>query len=143
MKRLKSKPKQNSELSVNIIQGLIITIGTLFCYQFAIYQGFNDQKTRTMVFVALVTANIFLTLVNRSFYYLIFTTVKYKINLVPIIVGITIFITGLLLFLDPMTKFFAFEQLNGIQLLFATGLAAASVLWYELIKVWKRNYAGK
>ena len=59
------------ELSVSIIQGLVITIGTLFCYQYAVYQGFNEQITRTMVFVVLVTANIFLTLVNRSFYYLI------------------------------------------------------------------------
>ncbi len=47
------------ELSTSIIQGLVITIGTLFCYQYAIYQGFNEEVTRTMVFVVLVTANIF------------------------------------------------------------------------------------
>lgn len=93
------------ELSTSIIQGLIITIGTLFCYQFAIYQGFNEAVTRTMVFVVLVTANVFLTLVNRSFYYSIFTTLLYKNNLVPIVIGITIFVTGLLLYVQPLTAF--------------------------------------
>ncbi len=128
------------ELSTSIIQGLVITIGTLFCYQYAIYQGFDEVVTRTMVFVVLVTANIFLTLVNRSFYYSVFTTMLYKNNLVPIIIGITIFITGLLLYVKPLTKFFYFEHLNSTQLSIAIGVGVVSVLWYELVKLWKRNF---
>jgi Ca2+-transporting ATPase len=127
------------ELSTSIIQGLIITIGTLFCYQFAIYQGFNEAVTRTMVFVVLVTANVFLTLVNRSFYYSIFTTLLYKNNLVPIVIGITIFVTVLLLYVQPLTAFFAFEHLNKNQLFFAIGLGFIVVIWYELVKLIKRN----
>jgi Ca2+-transporting ATPase len=57
------------ELSTSIIQGLVITLGTLSVYQFAVYQGFNEHVTRTMVFLVLVTSNVFLTLINRSFYY--------------------------------------------------------------------------
>ncbi len=128
------------ELSTSIIQGLVITIGTLFCYQYAIYQGFNESIIRTMVFVVLVTANIFLTLVNRSFYYSIFTTLYYKNNLVPIIIGITIAITGLILYIKPLTNFFAFEHLNAIQLSIAIGIGFISVVWYELIKLYKRNF---
>jgi P-type Ca2+ transporter type 2C len=128
------------ELSTSIVQGLMITIGTLFCYQYAIYQGFNESIVRTMVFVVLVTANIFLTLVNRSFYYSIFTTLSYKNNLVSIIIGITILITGLILYIKPLTNFFAFEQLNINQLLIAIGVGSISVLWYELVKLWKRNF---
>ena len=127
------------ELSTSIIQGLIITIGTLFCYQFAIYQGFNEAVTRTMVFVVLVTANVFVTLVNRSFYYSIFTTLLYKNNLVPIVIGITIFVTGLLLYVQPLTAFFAFEHLNKNQLFFAVGLGFIVVIWYEFVKLIKRN----
>ena len=127
------------ELSTSIVQGLVITIGTLFCYQYAIYQGFNEATTRTMVFTVLVSANIFLTLVNRSFYYSIFTTLLYKNNLVPIIIGITIFITGLILYVKPLTKFFSFQHLNIVQLLIAIGLGFVSVIWFELIKSRKRN----
>ena len=128
------------ELSTSIIQGLMITIGSLFIYQYAVYMGFNESITRTMVFVVLVTANIFLTLVNRSFYYSIFTTLVYKNSLVGIIIGITIFITGIILLVKPLTKFFDFEHLNINQLIIAIGAGSISVLWYELVKLWKRNF---
>jgi Ca2+-transporting ATPase len=127
------------ELSTSIIQGLIITIGTLSVYQFSVYQGFDEQVTRTMVFLVLVTSNIFLTLINRSFYYSIFTTLGYKNNLVFIITGITIAITGLLLYLKPLTDFFLFEHLNIKQILIAVGVGFLSVIWYELVKIAKRE----
>ncbi|MDX6182043.1 cation-translocating P-type ATPase [Flavobacterium sp. Fl-77] len=127
------------ELSTSIIQGIIITIGTLFVYQYCIYLGYNEKSTRTMVFVVLVSANIFLTLMNRSFYYSIFTTLRYKNNLVPIIIAITVFITGLLLYIKPFAEFFAFEPLKALPLSMAIGVGFVSVMWYELVKLWKRN----
>jgi Ca2+-transporting ATPase len=127
------------ELSTSIIQGLAITAGTLSVYQFSIYQGFDEQVTRTMVFLVLVTANIFLTLINRSFYYSIFTTLRYKNNLVFIITGSTIAITALLLYVKPLTDFFQFEHLTVTQLWIAVAIGGLSVLWYELVKIWKRT----
>lgn len=128
------------ELSTSIIQGLVITIGTLLTYQYSIYNDYSEQHTRTMVFVVLVTANIFLTLMNRSFYYSIFTTLRYKNNLVPLIIGVTIFITGMLLYIKPFAAFFAFEPLSGPQLCMAIGVGFLAVIWFELVKVWKRNF---
>ena len=127
------------ELSTSIMQGLVITVGTLSVYQFSIYQGYNEQLTRTMVFLVIVTLNIFLTLMNRSFHYSIFTTLRYKNNLVFLIVGITIVIIAVLLYVKLLTDFFLFEHLNSIQLSIAVGIGGASVLWYELVKIWKRN----
>lgn len=123
---------------MSIIQGLLITAGTLFTYQYAIYQGFSESITRTMVYTVLLASNIFLTLVNRSFYYSIFVTIKYKNNLVPIIIGVTIFISGLLLYVNPITKFFEFEQLSLSQLAISIGIGFASVVWYEVVK-WKNR----
>jgi P-type Ca2+ transporter type 2C len=128
-----------SELSTSIVQGLVITFGTLFAYQYAIHEGFNENTTRTMVFTVLVTANIFLTLVNRSFYYSIFTTLKYKNSLVSIIIALTIGITALLLYVEPLTSFFDFERLPTSQLLIAIGIGFITVIWYEFVKLWKRN----
>jgi Ca2+-transporting ATPase len=127
------------ELSTSIIQGLVITVATLSVYQFSVYQGFDEQITRTMVFLVLVTSNVFLTLINRSFYYSIFTTLRYKNNLVFIIIGITVAVTGMLLYIKPLNAFFQFEYLNIAQLSMAVGVGTASVLWYELVKIWKRN----
>ncbi len=126
------------ELSTSILQGLIITFGTLLIYQYSVQKGFNESHTRTMVFTTLITANIFLTLVNRSFYYSIFTTIKYKNNLVLLIIGITIAMTGLMLYLKPLTDFFKFEFLNLFQLSISIGIGFISVIWYEIIKWIKR-----
>ncbi len=130
------------ELTTSIIQGLVITVGTLFIYQYAVAQGYNEALTRTLVFTALITANIFLTLVNRSFYYAILTTVRYKNNLVGLIIGITIFITILLLYVKPLSNFFEFTAPNFIQLAIAVATGFLSVIWYEGIK-WMKRVRGR
>lgn len=127
-----------SELAISIIQGLVITLGTLGTYLYSVNQGFGEPHTRTMVFTVLISANIFLTLVNRSFYYSVFTTIKYKNNLVLLIIGITISILGLLLFLPPLTKFFQFDFLTIFQLGFCVGVGLLSVIWFEIFKWLKR-----
>ena len=126
------------ELSLSIVQGLGITLGTLVTYQLAVQMGLNEGLTRAMVFTSLMAANILLTLVNRSFYYSIFTTLKYKNNLIPWVLGITLLVLGLLLYVPPLTRFFDFETISLSQLGISLGIGAASVLWFELIKWGKR-----
>ena len=127
------------ELFTSIIQGLMITAGTLLIYLYSVKQGNNETLTRTMVFTTLIAANIFLTLVNRSFYYSIFTTLGYKNNLVVLITFITISLTGLLIFIQPLADFFKFETLNLMQLSLSAGIGFVSVIWYELVKMIKRS----
>jgi Ca2+-transporting ATPase len=126
------------ELSMSILQGLMITAGTLFAYQYAVHQGYSETITRTMTFTVLIVANIFLTLVNRSFFYSIFTTLRYKNNLVLLIIGITTLIFGLILFVEPLTRFFDLEKLSAAQLGFAIAVGFVSVIWFEGVKWIKR-----
>ena len=127
------------ELMTSVIQGLAITAGTLTVYQLAVSNYFNENTTRAMVFTTLIAANIFLTLVNRSFYFSALTTLKYKNNLVGLIIGITVALTGVLLYIDPFTAFFQFESLTGDQLWTSIGIGIISVIWYELVKMIKRG----
>lgn len=122
------------ELTISIVQGLVITVGTLSIYQFSVFHHYTQSLTRTMVFTTLITANVFLTLVNRSNYYSIFTTLRYKNNLVLLIVGITILITSLLLYVQPITTFFEFELLRLYQLAICLTTGFLSVIWYEILK---------
>lgn len=126
------------ELNTSIIQGLMITSGNLVAYQYAIHQGYNEETTRSMVFVVLITSNIILTLVNRSFFYSIFTTLKYKNNLVMLIIGITIFITTLLIYVKPLAHFFELESLNIIQLSISILIGFSFVIWFEIVK-WRNR----
>ncbi|WP_117885489.1 cation-translocating P-type ATPase [Aureibaculum luteum] len=128
-----------NELTTSIIQGIAITMGTLAIYQYSVYMTYDEALTRTMVFTVLITANIFLTLINRSFYYSIFTTLKYKNNLVILIIAITVAITGLLLFVPPLTRFFEFEALTMSQLAISMAIGFISVIWYEFVKIKTRR----
>lgn len=126
------------ELTTSIIQGLVISAGTLIAYLYAVNQGFSEPVTRTMVFTVLIVANIFLTLVNRSFYYSLLTTVRYKNNLVALILLLTISITGLLIYVKPLNHFFGLEQLDVPQMAICFGLGFFSVIWYEIVK-WRKR----
>lgn len=128
------------ELLTSLIQGLVIAAGALFVYRYAVYLKLGEGDTRTMVFVVLITANIFLTLINRSFYYSVFSTMKYKNNLILWVIGFTIVVSALLLFVRPFAAFFEFELLPIRQLVFSIGIGFLSVIWYELVKWAKRNF---
>ncbi|SMC56758.1 cation-translocating P-type ATPase [Pedobacter nyackensis] len=127
------------ELFTSIIQGLAIAMATLFTYRYTVDLNYTEAVTRTMVFTVLITANIFLTLVNRSFYYSIFTTLKYKNNLVLGVIAVTVFISGFLIYNNTSSRLFRFESLSFMQLGLSMGIGFLSVIWYELVKWSKRN----
>ncbi len=127
------------ELSISIIQGLVITAGTLGVYQYAVWNGCNEAYTRTLTFTVLLTANILLTLVNRSFYYSVFNTIRYKNNMVLFIILITNALLALMLYVKPVATFFSFESLTLGQLLLCFGIGSLTVMWFELFKLIKRR----
>ena len=122
------------ELTTSIIQGLAITGGTLITYRYAVKNGADEQLTRTMVFTCMIAANILLTLVNRSFYYSLLVTIRYKNSLVLLIIGITLLISASLIYFRPLTIFFGFERLKLIELLISVSFGFLSVIWFELAK---------
>jgi len=58
--------------------------------------------------------------------------------MILLIIGITIVITALLLFVKPLATFFQFESLNISQLLICIRAGFVSVIWYEIVKCGKR-----
>jgi len=127
------------EITISIIQGLVITLGLLFMYQYCVQNDFTESYTRTSIFLTLIASNIFLTLENRSFYYSIFTTILYKNNLVLIIIGVTLILTSLLLFVPLFSKFFLFEMVDYKQIGLSILVGFVSVMWIEFYKLIKRR----
>ncbi len=126
------------ELATSIIQGLIITAGSLTSYQYAVHQGYDEDLTRSMVFTTLIMANIFLTLVNRSFYYSILTTLTYKNSLMVYIIAITLLLLGIMLYIPNINSFFDLRALSLSQLSVCMIIGGLSVVWYEGVKAVKR-----
>lgn len=122
------------ELTLSIIQGLAITVGIIATYYFSVKSGYNESLTRSMVFTTLIIANIFLTLVNRSFYYTVFTTIKYKNTLLWIVVLVSLILLTMVLYLPPFAIFFKVTPLSPAQIGFALIAAFISVIWFEFQK---------
>ncbi len=126
------------ELSMSIVQGLCITAGILFAYQYAVHQGGSEDYTRTMVFTTLVIANIFLTLVNRSFFFSVLTTLSYKNKLLPGIILITLGMLTCMLYIRPVTSFFHLQAIDIHSIGMCVLIAGVSVFWFEILK-WRRR----
>ena len=126
------------EVIISIIQGLVITSGLLFMYQYAVGENLSENGTRTLIFITLITSNIILTLANRSFYFSIFKTIQYKNNLVGFIIGITMILTLLILFVPAFSSFFRFEIVSASQIGIGVLVGSISVLWIEIYKFFKR-----
>jgi P-type Ca2+ transporter type 2C len=127
------------ELSISIVQGLIITLGTLFSYVYAVRQDYNEDLTRTMVFSTLVVANVFLTLVNRSFYYSILTTLAYKNDLIIRVIFISIALLLAMIYVPLFATFFKLVPLTLIQFSLSALVGFIVVIWFEGYKWLKRR----
>jgi Ca2+-transporting ATPase len=126
------------ELTISIIQGLVITGGVLGIYQYSVYLGNDEFKTRALVFSTLIFANILLSLVNRSFYYSFIESFRNRNSLLAGITVLVLILLFVILYIDPVSRFFNVTSLDINELLMVAGTAAVSVLWFEFYKFAKR-----
>lgn len=127
------------ELAISIVQGLVITMATLGVYLYAVNEGADETGVRSMVFLVLIVANIGLTLVNRSFYHSVFTTLRYPNRLIPVIIGITILLTVLMYHLPLLSNLFGLRPPVVKDVFICVGAGMASVFWMELTKSYRRK----
>ena len=104
-------------------------------------QGSDETTIRTIIFTTLLFSNIFLTLVNRSFVYSVFKTLRYKNNLVPLIAGITLLFIALLLYVPFVQNLFRLNTLPLATVGICAGIALAGTLWIDLWKWLKTKKA--
>lgn len=127
------------ELGISIIQGLAITTGILVAYQLAVQNNSDEAKTRAIVFATLIFANVFLSLVNRSFTYSVFDSFKNNNRLFPLIIGVTLLFLFAILYIPIFADFFHVCSISLQELGMSVLIAAISVLWFEVYKWFKRR----
>lgn len=126
------------ELSITIIQGLMITIGCLVMGYYADSQDYSEVESRTLIFSTLIFSNIFLTLVNRSFRHTILTTIRWKNKLIPLIIGITMLLWILIMELPFLNGIFEVTPPGWKDILRALGAGIAFTVWVEFFKLRKK-----
>jgi Ca2+-transporting ATPase len=122
------------ELLISIVQGLVIAIAVLLLYYFSMYLGDSISKTRTMVFTTLIISNILLTFTNRSFSENFIRTIRYKNNLAPWILLISLAFLAALHFVPAIREIFGLEMIPFTRFLLCAGVAFISVAWFEVYK---------
>ena len=117
----------------------MISAGVLFMYQYSVSIGGNEEHTRAMVFSTLIFCNIFLSLVNRSFYYSFIESFSNKNNLLIGIIILTLIILMAMLYVPVISAFFKLAALSFNDVSICLLAAAVSVLWFEVWKLIKRK----
>ncbi len=128
-----------NELSVSILQGLAITLSCLWLGYDIFGKTGDETLSRTVIFTTLIFSNLFLTLVNRSFYFSIFTTMKYKNRLLPVVLLVSLLILFIAIYVAPVSEVFGFSPLSAGYILLAFFAAFAGTFWIELWKAYKRG----
>ena len=123
------------ELIMSLIQGIVISALCLYVGYFYMGQGESIEKVRTLLFSTLVFCNLFLTLANRSFTYSIFTTIRYKNPLIPLILVVSLGILLMALYVPVFRDLFLFAELNLGELIVSFLVAFAAVMWVEVGKI--------
>ncbi|MEX1202347.1 MAG: cation-translocating P-type ATPase [Ferruginibacter sp.] len=127
------------QLWVSIVQGLVITAGCLGIGYYFLQQGADDTLVRSVIFITLLFSNVFLTLVNRSFKFSIFTTIRYRNNLVPLIIGISLLFIAAILLVPFLSQLFELQHLTFSELLYCIVVAFVATIWIELVKQFRFN----
>jgi Ca2+-transporting ATPase len=125
---------EKNELSISIMQGLMITIGVLWLYHFSMTNGASLNHTRTLVFTTLIISNIFLTFTNRSFTQNFTKTIRYKNRLAPwVLLSSILFLTAIHL-IPSIQSIFGLVTVTFMDLLLCAGVAFIAVIWFEVYK---------
>lgn len=127
-------------LAKSILQGVAIFLASFGSY-FTLLQSdtVNATVARSIGLVVIMLANLFLVQVNSSDYDSIVTSIKrlardkvmWAVNIITLS-GIAVILY------TPLNEILKLAPLTMMQMLCTTGIAAASVLWYEAVKFFKR-----
>ena len=140
------KPRNPEEKLLNakilfksVLQGIVVFASSFAAYYLTLLQNpDNAPLARTMGLAIIILANLFLVQVNSSDSDFVFQSIKYlaKDKVMWTVNFGTI--AGILLILyTPLCGILKLAPLTSRQLLTAFGIAAASVLWYEFVKLGK------
>lgn len=130
------------QLFLSIIQGVAITLGCLGLGYYYLQAGEENTTVRTVIFITLLFSNIFLTQLNRSFYFSVIQTIRYRNILVPLITGVTLLFMVLMLYVPGIRNLFSLNMISLRMLGACAGVAFLSTCWLEIVKYFFRRKSG-
>ncbi|MFA5878920.1 MAG: cation-translocating P-type ATPase [Candidatus Margulisiibacteriota bacterium] len=129
-------------LLISFFQGLFSLLMICLTFKMALVFGQSETEARTLTFVALIIANLFLVLTNRSWSENIFMSIL-KVNKTFLyLVIIAMFFLFLVIYVPFFQRIFYFSGLDFFDLVIGSIIGIFSVIWFEVFKfVKKYNFA--
>ncbi len=134
---------------ISLLQGLFVlaVVGTLFRISLGSPNSLGNWsvsqvgQARALAFTALVIANLGLILTNRSWSRTIGQTLRSQNRALWYVIGGTVLLLGLVLYVPALRSLFTFAKLSPVDLLIAIGAGILSVIWFEVLKLIQRRRA--
>lgn len=127
------------EIGFSFLQGGIIAGGILLLYHHFMTHGYPLPYVRTLVFLTLMTVNLLLTFTGRSLEENLAKTLRYRNNLVPYLIGISILFLASVMAVPRLRGLFGLQLLRVTHYLLCLATAMAVTLWFEIYKTLKKN----
>lgn len=124
----------------SILQGLIIFLSSFITYYLLLNNTGNQALARTMGLLIIVISNIFLVQeISSDYDYMITTFFKLVKDKVLIFITFAIIIIFMTIIYSPLNEIFKLQFLTFTQLLLVILISFISVIWYDFVKLIKRN----
>jgi len=129
---------------LSILQGLSVLAIVLAVFAVTWYRGHGDADNRAadaraLTFTTLIIANLGLIMTNRSWSRTILGLFKSHNRALWWVLACTILCLGLILFVPFLRGLFHFQALHTVDLAVALAAGVTGVLWFEMLKLFKRS----
>ena len=126
-------------ITLSLLQGVSVLVCVLAIFLLSLYLGRSESAVRTMTFTALVFANLGLIFVNRSQSRLILTMLRSRNAAFWWVIAGGLLLLALVLFVPFLRDLFSFSLLTPTDLLICLGASIISILWFEVVKLLRRQ----
>ena len=128
-------------ITISILQGLSVLCVVLGVFAIAHYSGRRDEEARALTFTTLVLANLALIFTNRSWEKPIPGTLRVANPALWWVVAGTLLFLVLTIFVPFSRALFRFSALHVHDFAICLAAAFVSILWFEILKLWKAQAA--
>ncbi len=128
-------------VGLSLLQGLVVLAAVAGMFASAQVRGYGEQEARALSFTTLIIANLGLIFVNRSWSQTVVSRMASPNRALWWVAGGAGLFLACALYVPALREIFRFSLLSPRDVVWCFGVGAASVLWFEVLKVWYRPRA--
>lgn len=124
---------------ISLWQGIFVLFASLSVLAYALSHGADDALARTLTFSTLVTGNLGLILVNRSWHHNVFKAARQPNAALWWVIAAALAFLLLVLNAPTLHEVFHFAPITALQFFYCVLAGMLSVLWFEIYKLFQHK----